>query len=245
MLAILTGVSVIACARRSTPAPAPSPSSSAIRGQDASPASSVPSKGASCAAEPGPGPGPTPASLRTRPPSAAPIDANAIPIKAIDDECTTPADCKTGRHGRCVRRETGGPTVDRIGERLAYQGIHNQCIYDECESDAECRASGIFGDYPRPNEIVCSCRAPSDVDGRNVCALGNCVTDGDCQSPYRCEGGKNRFCHSSKDDCQRHADCGGKKACRHDLSATPPRYTCNFLLQIDEPEGKVRMPVGD
>lgn len=163
-------------------------------------------------------------------------------VKVIDDECVTPADCKAERHGRCVRRETGAATLDRIGERLATQGIHNQCIYDECESDAECRASGRFGDYPRPNEIVCRCRAPGDIGDRNVCALGDCLTDADCSSPYRCEGDRNSFCHSSKDDCQRHADCGGNKACRHDLAADPPRYTCNFLRQTDEPEGRSLVP---
>jgi hypothetical protein len=74
---------------------------------------------------------------------------------------------------------------------------HNECVYDECERDDECRRNSTS--EPKSEE-VCDCG-----EERHVCSPANCRANSDCPPPYTC--GDWRYCHSAADACKANADC--------------------------------------
>ena len=110
--------------------------------------------------------------------------------------CKADGDCTAGRNGRC------------------YGGLGpNTCSYDECATDADCKAA------------VCDCRNVGVIGQPDKCILGNCRTDGDCKGQYcspsgttvgaGCMGAElgsyGYFCHTATDECVDDSDCGDAK----------------------------------
>ncbi len=93
---------------------------------------------------------------------------------------------------------------------------HNECVYDECESDDECRRTTTY--EPRA-ESVCTCS-----DERNTCTFANCRVDSDCPSPYPC--GAWNYCHSAADACRADTDCKGEQSCVYSWQAK--HYVCEM-----------------
>lgn len=133
----------------------------------------------------GPDPGPTKAG------GALATTAERADVK---DACVKHADCTQHEHGRCVHQPER--EVTPFGQRRIIPA-HNECVYDECTSDDECRRTSTH--EPRA-ELICSCG-----QDRNTCAFANCRRDSDCPTPFPC--GAWRYCHSAADGCRTDADC--------------------------------------
>ena len=126
-------------------------------------------------------------------------------------------DCTERAHGRCVHEKAR--EVHPFGQRR-FIPAHNTCIYDECESDDECRRTSQY--EPR-SEQICQCAAE-----RNTCTFANCRQDSDCPSPHKCGGW--RYCHSATDECRANTDCKGGKACKY--SWEDKHYVCEELPNV-------------
>lgn len=115
--------------------------------------------------------------------------------------CTKDEGCTAGRNGRC------------------YGGLRpNSCSYDECATDADCKAA------------VCDCRNVGVIGQPNKCFLGTCRTDADCPSNYCSPSGTNvtagctgaelgsygYFCHAPSDECVDDEDCTSGTRCMFD-----------------------------
>jgi hypothetical protein len=115
---------------------------------------------------------------------------------AVKDACVKHADCRERDHGRCVHQD------EREAQSFGTKHVipaHNECVYDDCTSDDECRRTG---EHEPRTELVCTC-APE----RNTCTFANCRKDSDCPSPFTCGGW--HYCHSAADACRDDA-----KACK-------------------------------
>jgi len=155
-----------------------------------------------------------------RPPSADPGPTKAkgdqllLPGEPVAkaDECTKHADCRAYKHGRCVARAAAESHYH--GRNFSIPA-HNDCLYDECTSDEECRKDAAH--EPRA-DLVCTCNA----DERHTCSFANCRADSDCPSPFPC--GAMGYCHAASDACRTKADCKGRENCTYDWSVS--HYVC-------------------
>jgi hypothetical protein len=126
-------------------------------------------------------------------------------------ECLNDEECRKRAHGRCTQ-----VTLPRR--------LENQCIYEECASDADCRRGR------------CAC----DAKGVKRCLLGACRSDEHCPAGQRCqyenaysgEGAKSfylgqPYCTTPRDQCTPLNDsmCGQSGACTYSLTAR--RWQCN------------------
>jgi hypothetical protein len=166
--------------------------------------------GACPARTPGPDPGATPAADddRLAAPGARRVDRS--------DECTKHADCSRVPGGRCVRREPRSESLR--GEQL-YFLAHNECVYDECVRDEDCRRDSPY--EPRA-ERACNC----DIADINRCTFGNCRKDTDCPPPFPC--GPYRYCHSDRDGCRKKSDCNGAEECMYSWEVK--HYVCKEVV---------------
>jgi hypothetical protein len=152
----------------------------------------------------GPDPGPT-KSGRTA--MTLPSESTAD----VKDSCVAHAECKARDHGRCVHQPEH--EVHPFGQRRIIPA-HNECVYDECTSDDECRRTSPY--EPRA-EQVCNC-SPE----RNTCSFANCRRDSDCPSPFTC--GPWRYCHSAADKCRVNTDCKKDQICAYSWEVK--HYAC-------------------
>lgn len=155
-------------------------------------------------------PGPTKVSAYS--PAGPPGD-----VADVKDRCVRHADCSQYPHGRCVHEAER--EVHPFGQRRIIPA-HNECIYDECTSDDECRRTSTH--EPRA-EQVCNC-SPE----RNTCSFANCRADSDCPSPFPC--GPWRYCHSAADKCRTNADCRAGDGCVYSWSVK--HYICETETHI-------------
>jgi hypothetical protein len=135
-------------------------------------------------------------------------DAGVSPVATF--ECHKNEDCTAGKRGVCVFGYADIP-ISPGGTR---------CVYDECESDGDCGASGI-----------CTC---SDV--ANGCTPSNCRVDADCGPGGFCSPTKDGcgtpgvgwYCHRPSDPCFTDAECMSPgQACVFD--ATSSAWACRFV----------------
>ncbi len=139
---------------------------------------------------------------------ASEIDRKRDPTKP---GCASDAECKDGKNGHCVYVQYG----PRPGK--------NDCIYDECFTDEECRSGG------GPSG-PCECGTNGAT---NSCAKGNCNKDGDCggrtcakSADFNCGRGwgSGYYCHTANDACTKDSDCAPRE-CRYDRNKE--RWACS------------------
>jgi hypothetical protein len=118
----------------------------------------------------------------------------------VKDACLKHAECIERLRGRCVHQHEY--ETNHFGQRR-FIPAHNECVYDECTSDDECRRTTIY--EPRA-ESVCTC-----TDERNTCTFANCRKDSDCPSPFPC--GPWHYCHSAADTCRASSNCKAGEDC--------------------------------
>jgi hypothetical protein len=135
----------------------------------------------------------------------------------VKDTCVTHSACTERAHGRCVHKDTYEVTT--FGERHIIPA-HNECVYDECTSDDECRRTSTY--EPRA-EQVCTCGAD-----RNTCTFANCRQDSDCPAPFPC--GAWHYCHSAPDACRTTDDCKRGEGCVYSWELK--HYICQVQTQI-------------
>jgi len=155
-------------------------------------------------------PGPTRAAKR---PELGPPSESA----EAKDECVSHAECKAYGHGRCVHHAER--EVETFGTRRTI-AAHNECVYDECTSDDECRRTGTY--EPRA-ELVCTCDAE-----RNTCTFANCRKDSDCPASFTCGGW--HYCHSAADGCRETKDCKAGEDCIYSWDVK--HYICKHQQRI-------------
>jgi hypothetical protein len=171
---------------KTPPKARPTGTSSAIRLLDAR-----------CAPRPrAPSPGPTPPELGSGP---------------VKEDCGKDDDCNVAAYGRCLHRAASEVTTFGTRHQIP---AHNDCLYDECTSDDECRRHSTY--EPRA-ESVCDC-SPE----RRVCGFANCRTNADCPPPFTC--GPGRYCGSTRDACRGSAECKASEACVYSWKAK--HYVC-------------------
>ena len=125
---------------------------------------------------------------------------------AQNPECTSDAQCTTGKNGRCMV----------VGSRVR----ENRCTYDACTVDADCKTGG-----------PCECSATG-----NVCLPGNCRTDADCGTDGSCgrsnpmcgEGEPSYYCRTPNDTCVDYDDCDKGSRCLYVPEVG--HYTCQKEL---------------
>ena len=226
MLAIVAGMSVLACGTRTALNLDALAGDGAIDTADGPPGSQacirlVPhnhrASGSVCPQGRGPG------ISELKPPCS--LDAG------IPTNCWQDSDCTSGTNGRCLARQ--GPMTCMSG-----------CSYDNCSSDSDC-----------PANVPCDCRASESDSAPNGCVTvtgGNCRIDSDCgpcgycsptqvnvlcscPSEALCDGtskcyagqtevpcecgdacGHGYFCHTQRDTCIDDADCGNQGTCNYD-----------------------------
>ncbi len=97
---------------------------------------------------------------------------------------------------------------------------HNECVYDECTSDDECRRTSMHA----PNaDLVCTCASE-----RNTCSFANCRQDSDCPAPFPCGGW--HYCHAAADECRASSDCKRDKECVYSWEVK--HYVCKTIERI-------------
>ncbi len=82
----------------------------------------------------------------------------AVPLVALamtalfggcrDCDIDEDAGCTASPHGRCVRRAS---RTDHIRGESVYFAAHNECVYDECTRDTDCRQ----GEHAETPERAC------------------------------------------------------------------------------------------
>lgn len=138
-------------------------------------------------------------------------------VADVKDACVKHASCTERPHGRCVHQDERD--VQTFGTRRTIPA-HNECVYDDCTSDDECRRTSTY--EPRA-ELVCTC-APD----RNTCTFANCRRDSDCPSPFTCGGW--HYCHSAADGCRETKDCQPGEDCIYSWEVK--HYVCKHQTRI-------------
>lgn len=138
-------------------------------------------------------------------------------VAEVKDACVKHAECTERAHGRCVHQDES--VVQTFGTRRTITA-HNECVYDDCTSDDECRRTGAY--EPRA-ELACMCAAD-----RNVCTFANCRKDSDCPSPFTCGGW--HYCHSAADGCRETKDCPPGEDCIYSWDVN--HYICKHQTHI-------------
>ncbi len=119
------------------------------------------------------------------------------PLPGVTVNCGKDADCTAGNNGRCNKTN--------MGHGRAPDPTTNDCSYDRCAGDGDCKNAG-----------PCNC----DTRTGNYCEAGNCHIDADCGGGQFCgranddshwghcfsRGGY--YCTTPKDDCRKDSDCG-------------------------------------
>lgn len=140
------------------------------------------------------------------------------PPSTVVDQCVRHADCTIAAHGRCVPMPWREAYT--FGERREVPA-HNECVYDECTSDDECRRTTTH--EPRA-EKICIC-----AEERNTCTFANCRKDSDCAAPYTC--GTWRYCHAAADACSPTKPCkAAGEECRYSWDLA--HYVCEVPVNI-------------
>jgi hypothetical protein len=209
------------CARQSEHLPAPTPGSGSVSEPavaarvvaDAAPApTAAPTKlqNETCSPRRAKDPGPTKATRRQQ--------LGPSPVADVKDACVKHADCRERGHGRCVHEDER--ETQSFGTKRTIPA-HNECVYDDCTSDDECRRTG---EYEPRAELVCTC-APE----RNTCTFANCRKDSDCPSPFTCGGW--HYCHSAADACRDDAkDCKSGENCVYSWDVK--HYICKHQVNV-------------
>lgn len=135
-------------------------------------------------------------------PDAVASQRLGLPGEVVDvkDDCVKHSDCSERAHGRCVHK--AAYETNPFGQRRVIPA-HNECVYEECMSDEECRQTGTH--EPRA-ELICVC-----TPERNTCTFANCRVDSDCPAPFKC--GSWSYCHSAADACRASSDCKAGDEC--------------------------------
>jgi hypothetical protein len=132
------------------------------------------------------------------------VSVDAGPDAAFPGTCTNDSQCTEGNDGRCLRHPFGAQV--------------DECSYDECYDDGDCK--GI---------VPCICRPSPSSNQANVCGTGsNCSLDSDCGPCGFCSPSENKmticgtpettyFCHTPSDTCVNDSDCSNS-TCNYDPS---------------------------
>jgi len=156
----------------------------------------------------------------TDPPRDEVTDCTDPPI----DWCCSSDECTDGEEGGCYHAAggwgfCGGPVF-----------MGNICIYDGCDTDADCTDSGL-------GPGIC---VPADVHDwpRDRCAWGSCHTAADCTeepggycapvSDYCCPWRIAGFYCIYPGNCLDHPDCSGGEACVLDTESGGTR--CEMVV---------------
>lgn len=129
--------------------------------------------------------------------------------------CDRDSDCKGGRNGRCM-------------PKLGMSATGNECEYDACFSDAECKSGE-----------TCTCGIREPWPARHRCQPSNCRVDRDCGPKGFCSPSKHAlasktvegwYCHTDDDECMNDSDCPSEVPGRTDYcgyNANKERWVCD------------------